>query len=361
VSRYTYYFGDTLTGQILGDLPFSDVSLEWVLSGSGSFSGKLKLTDPDVVAQGALTLAEGRHSIYVDRDGVLIWSGIVWETSYDSSSASVTVAAADYWSWFSRRLARNDIDLVSARDEDVVAALLTSAFDGANPANLAYSWEAQMPLMNGGVDMLYDSTERKTVAEMIEARTTMAYPSGLDFRLDTYWGSSSLPQVTLVLGRPRLGRTVDSTGAFFDLPGNLTRYSRSGSAATLTGRLYVKGSSDTAGDDEVLLDDSAKYAGMPRYERAESVQADDPDALPGLASNLYARRNLVTAVYTFETRADAEPAIHRYRVGDYVRMSIRDARHPTGYDTTLRIGHITLTPKDEKVSITPWSDPDASS
>ena len=361
MNRYTYYFGDTLTGQILGDLPFSDVSLDWTLSGSGTFGGKLKLTDPDVVAQGALDLQEGKHSVYVDRDGVLIWAGIVWEIGYDSSSASITVAAADYWSWFSRRIVRNEIDLVGVRDEAVVDALLVSAFDGGHPANLTYAWEATMPLQGAGVDLLHDPEERKTVAEMVEARASMAAPSGLDFRLDTYWHTDLTPKVQLVLGRPRLGRAVEYTGALFDLPGNLTKYNRAGSGGSLTGRLYLRGSADGADADELLLDTPSAYTGLPRYERAEAVEIADEDDLAPRGNYLYSRRSRVTTVYTFETRADAEPAIHQYRVGDYCRIYIRDARHPGAFTADLRIGAISLSPKDEKVSITPWSDPDAAS
>lgn len=353
----TFYFGDTLTGQILGDLPLSGVSPEWVLSGSGAITGQLAITDPDVRARGALTLEAGKHSIYVDRDGVLLWAGIIWEIGdYDSATGKLPISAGDYWSFFSRRIPDSDIILTSASEAEILDALLASALSPDAPANLSVV-TTQVALGTPDISYSYLASERKTVAALVEARAEMS--PGVDFRVDTYWDEDRNPQVRVVFGGPILGRSVDMTGAFFDFPGNVTKYGRRVSAASLAGRLHIAGSSDSETPLTQTFDTPATYDGYPRYDRADSIEAATSAALTAQGGYLYSRRSRAVVSYTLETRADVEPSIFSYKVGDYCRLYIKDDLHPSGFDQELRIGAISFSPVDQKVSITPWSDPDA--
>ena len=79
---YRYYAVDLLTNTVLSEIPFVDVTYGRALSKAGSFSGSI----PVVEANAHLNLYEntmpGKTAIYILRNGVCVWGGIIWSRSY---------------------------------------------------------------------------------------------------------------------------------------------------------------------------------------------------------------------------------------------------------------------------------------
>ena len=101
---YTYYVADLLTGEIIGDLPLTGVGFTRVLNAPGTFRGSLHTRDPRVLALAPRRLTEpGRTALYVDRDGVLVWGGIIWTTRYTADDGALELGAADFLSYFEHR------------------------------------------------------------------------------------------------------------------------------------------------------------------------------------------------------------------------------------------------------------------
>lgn len=100
---YRYFLTDLLTNQIIGEVPFSGVSFERTNRRAGSFSG----TIPFIKTTKGLDLYEatmpGRTGLYVLRNNVCVWGGIVWGRGYDVSSRELSVSAGEFISYLYHR------------------------------------------------------------------------------------------------------------------------------------------------------------------------------------------------------------------------------------------------------------------
>jgi hypothetical protein len=104
LADYRYYAVDLLTNTILSEIPFVDVTYGRALSKAGSFSGSI----PIVEANAHLNLYEntmpGKTAIYILRNGVCVWGGIIWSRSYSPTSKELTVDGAEFLSYLYHRM-----------------------------------------------------------------------------------------------------------------------------------------------------------------------------------------------------------------------------------------------------------------
>lgn len=103
--NYKYIVTDLLTDTILAEIPLRDVSFTRALKDAGSLSGGV----PVVAANDYLDLYEntmpGRTSLYVLRNDVCVWGGIIWSRSYDIKERTLEIDASEFTSYLSRRVA----------------------------------------------------------------------------------------------------------------------------------------------------------------------------------------------------------------------------------------------------------------
>lgn len=101
--EYRYFLTDLLTNTVISEVPFKNVSYERVNRKAGSFSG----TIPFVEATKGLDLYEatmpGRTGIYIMRNGVCVWGGILWARTYNVDSQELAVDGAEFTSYFYHR------------------------------------------------------------------------------------------------------------------------------------------------------------------------------------------------------------------------------------------------------------------
>jgi hypothetical protein len=101
--NYRYFLTDLVSNEVLAEVPFSGVSYERQLRKAGAFSG----TIPVIAATNKLNLYEatmpGRTGLYVMRNDVCVWGGIVWARKYEESSKTLTVDASEFTSYFYHR------------------------------------------------------------------------------------------------------------------------------------------------------------------------------------------------------------------------------------------------------------------
>lgn len=101
--EYRYFTTDLLTNQVLAEIPFSGVSFERSIKAAGSFSGTIPVI-PDTSSMNIYdSTMPGKTGLYVVRDGVCIWGGIIWHRSYDVVSRSLNVSASEFTSYFHHR------------------------------------------------------------------------------------------------------------------------------------------------------------------------------------------------------------------------------------------------------------------
>lgn len=102
--QYRYVLTDLVTNTVLGELPFSGVSYGCGLKAAGSFSGSTpvvlgKTNGYDLYE----TTMPGRTGLYVMRNDVCVWGGIIWSRNYDLQSRSMNVTGQEFTSYLHHR------------------------------------------------------------------------------------------------------------------------------------------------------------------------------------------------------------------------------------------------------------------
>jgi hypothetical protein len=102
-AEYRYYVADLLTNNVIGEIPFTNVSYERALSKAGGFSGSI----PVIEATAALNLYEstmpGKTALYILRNGVCVWGGIIWSRSYNPTNKTLQVDGQEFISYLYHR------------------------------------------------------------------------------------------------------------------------------------------------------------------------------------------------------------------------------------------------------------------
>lgn len=102
--RYHYYTVDIATNKVIGEIPFEDVSYERALKQAGAFEGKITVTEQTNDLDLYNSTMPGRTALYVVRDKVAVWGGIIWGRTYDLNGRSLQVSASEFTSYLSHRL-----------------------------------------------------------------------------------------------------------------------------------------------------------------------------------------------------------------------------------------------------------------
>lgn len=100
---YRYFLTDLLSNQVIAEVPFKGVSFERANKRAGAFSGEI----PFIEATKGINLYEstmpGRTGIYIVRNNVCVWGGIIWSRSYDVATRTMSVEGAEFISYLYHR------------------------------------------------------------------------------------------------------------------------------------------------------------------------------------------------------------------------------------------------------------------
>lgn len=345
MATYTYLACDLLTGAILAELPLSDVSFSSVLSGAGEFSSTLSISDQRVQKIDPITATEpGRTALYVDRDGVLVWGGILWVRRYNPRTEQLTLSGNEFWSYLRRRYITDD-KVFTATDQLTIAQNLVNYAQSKPGGNIGVVVGSN----TSGVlrDFAAYGYERKQVAEAVEELSDL--DNSFDFAVDLAYDVSMQPTKTLNFSYPRRGRTAPDSGFVFEFPGNtILEPSWDEDGAKMSNTLYGQGQGE--GEDmvrSVIATPTMLDAGYPLLE--DVVSAKDVGSQGVLDDRIRAiaeARVKPVTLPKLTVRANAEPVLGSYITGDDVHVSITSKRFPNGIETTRRILEISVTPAD---------------
>lgn len=346
-ATYTYLIADLRSGTILDELPLSGVSFDKKLNDTGAFRGQVRVDDPDIRMREPRVLTEpGRTAIYVDRDGDLVWGGIVWTSRYSSSSGTLELGAADFLSYFDHRLVLDPAGLTkpvpfTAVDQMDIAERLIHLAQSHQDGDLGV---IRAGTGSSGVlrTVAYTPAEVKSVAEVL--RDLAGADDGFDFTFDVRYDGSGAIERFLRLGYPRLGQPggphVWEHGA------NLVDFSWPTDAASMATRMV--GSGQTA-EPVIRSDPTAHDAGWPLLEAAApQTDTTDPAMLVAHVLGELAVRRRPVVLPELTVRADLDPLVGTYSVGDDARVLIEDPFFAGDLlNVTVRIVGLSVTPGDD--------------
>lgn len=211
MATWRYIAADLRTNALLGELPLTDVSFSEVLNGAGEFSATLPLnvsaaTSASSTSSAAQLLTASsqpeRTALYVLRNGVPVWGGIVWKRRR-SKGRPAQLGGASFWSFFRLQHLRT-LQSFTAVDQLAIARAIITATQAAPGANIGVTVGAE----TSGIvrSSTFQPWELKQSAEAVEEFAAMDV--GFDFAIDVLPGL----QKVLTLSYPRRGRTAGSTG-----------------------------------------------------------------------------------------------------------------------------------------------------
>jgi hypothetical protein len=100
---YRYFTVDLMTDRILTEIPLRNVSYACSLKAAGRFQGKIPVTaETDSMSLYDSTMP-GNTALYVMRNGVCVWGGIIWSRSYSFSSRDLEISASEFTSYLYHR------------------------------------------------------------------------------------------------------------------------------------------------------------------------------------------------------------------------------------------------------------------
>jgi hypothetical protein len=351
-AMYTYLVADLRTGTILDELPLTGVSFDKRLNDTGSLRGQLRVDDPGIRDREARLLTEpGRTAVYVDRDGQLLWGGIVWTTRYSAATATLELGASDFLSYFEhRRVLEYPVDTAGKvaypdTDQLVIAAELVRLAQSHPGGDLGV--EIRGAASSGVLRTVrYDAGELKPVADAL--RDLANADDGFDFAVDVAYGPDGRPERYLRFGYPRLGQP--GAPHVWEYGANLVDFIWPRDAASLATRMFAQGTSDGEAPLLAYAEDVGAYPnGWPLLDDA-APQLDTKDAglVAALARGELAARHRPVVLPELTVRADLDPVVGGYAVGDDVRLVIDDPFFADDHlDVTVRLLGFEVTPGDD--------------
>lgn len=102
-AKYTYIVADVVTNKVLASIPVIDVSFQRSLTGAGSFTGTIPINQQTSPFSLYNNTMPGRTALYVLRDNVNVWGGIIWSRDYNMIGRTLGINASEFPSYFMHR------------------------------------------------------------------------------------------------------------------------------------------------------------------------------------------------------------------------------------------------------------------
>lgn len=268
--EYRYITTDFLTDQILAEIPMQDVSFTRALKDAGTFSGNVPVIPDNDYLDLYETTIPGRTSLYVLRNGVCVWGGIIWSRSYDIKERVLTVNASEFTSYLYKRVAWK------TWNQELDATITTTGTGREARVDIvtgSFGFTADMPVQLNFTEKLVPLTNIYKVKSSPSATSIRFYvtlPSTVD-------GASSLTDVTLSAVPitvtcqvdtydylTRLLNYINTDFSTIDFPNSeiapeynvysdITNYSRTSNVATIT----------TSGEHGLVAGQTVQISGLP--------------------------------------------------------------------------------------------------
>ena len=101
--EYRFFTTDLLTNRILSEVPFTGVSYQLSLINAGTFSATVAVDSESRKYDLYNSTMPGKTGLYILRNGVCVWGGMIWSRQYDLESRTLSVEASEFTSYLYHR------------------------------------------------------------------------------------------------------------------------------------------------------------------------------------------------------------------------------------------------------------------
>lgn len=316
---YRYLVGDLLSGTIREEIPFSTVKYSHVLNAPGGFSATIGLRHRKATKA---NLAPARTAIHVERDGVIVWSGIMWTVPRANSSAgTLEIGGEGWWSYFRRRRIRTTKEYRDPPVDQLAIARDLVDYAQAQPGgNLGIVVGSETSPRTR--EETYWHYQRKPVGEAVEQLA--ARQDGFDFAVDVAYDGTGAIVKTFRLHYPRRGRITD---VVWELGANLEDLTQAEDATAAANLIDALGNGD---GDNMLIATAADTSQLAAYPLLEDTVSYTDVSVPATlqahaALELQQRAGPVKTLPTLLARPAApDTTLGSFIVGDSLTVKASD-------------------------------------
>ena len=357
-TTYRYLLADLVTNEIIAELPLTGVSFTQQLNQAGTFQGHLLLSGVNADALNVDTATiPARNAIYVDRDNVIVWGGVIWGREYNSLSQTLTITAREFISYFERRRI-NTTTVYSSTDQLTIAQNLVQIAQTQPYGDIGITYNTDGQTTSGVlINRVYYNYELKSVFQAIQDLSRQT--DGFDFSVDVYYSSGSIIKAFNTY-YPRTGGTYSTSDPYaivFNMPGNIVEYVYPEDGSIAANKIYSLGAGSNEGKLISIATDSTKLTdGWALLEdQANYSDITDQTVLDELANGRVTAFSYPPTTVKVIVPAYEAPVYGTYQVGDDARLIITDSRFPNTLDEIYRIVGLSVQPGEdgpERVTVT---------
>jgi len=364
MTTYRYIFADLLTNAILAELPMTGVNFTSVLNAPGTFKGSLLLSGVNASGLNVRNATiPGRSALYIDRDGIIVWGGIIWGRAWNSDTQHLELSGQEFESYFDRRRITTT-QVYNATDQfTIVLNLMLGAMATANgDIGIIPPW-GQTSGIN--VNRTYYSYELKSVLAAIQdlskqgTGATGSY--GFDFNIALSYNSDGSISKQLNCYSPMSGirySASDPSAPVFEFPsGNILAYDSFEDGSVTANTVYGVGAGSNEGMGLTTSSDATKLAaGWPVLQDSVSyTDVWDSTVLQKLSDGALAAVSTPPTSIRLIAAPYLDPKLGTFNIGDDIRVRITDDNFPSGLDKIYRLVALDVTPGEngpERMTLT---------
>lgn len=214
---YRYLACNALTNSVLDELPFYGETWSRGLNAAGTVQGNILLDGRSAQrAAQLLTDAEpGAITLYVERGGAYVWSGLLSAHSYDSEAGALSVSATEFLAYCDRRYYETNAAAQTLLTDDI--ANLANTFVAAVFADNGPPLTTSIKTAGVSTTMAFNGWEQHKLSDLLSSLASMS--PGFDFSFDAHVDANGNPITQFTVTSPRRGVRANISGIVFDYPG----------------------------------------------------------------------------------------------------------------------------------------------
>ncbi len=316
MANYRYLLADLKTVKPIAEIPFESASYSHVLNAPGSFAGTLGLNQPaSLYSVLSTTLNLGRVSLFVERDNVIVWGGILWTSSADIDAGTITFNGEGWHSYFRRRVVRAKKNYVQQDQTTQIAKKLIDYAQSISGGSIGVDTTG---VAATGVlrDRTYEAFERKFIGEAIEQLA--AVENGFNFRYESQYDSGGNLATKFLTSFPASGH---QTAFVLEVGKQLSKLGINTDATNLATNVDAIGAGE--GDVKLIANVSNPLllVSYPMLDDVESfTDISDFSTLSAHARKQLTIGSQPIVIPSVEWDPSLEPKVGSFLTGDIVRV-----------------------------------------
>lgn len=350
--QYTYQTFDLATRLIMEEIPFEVKDLPDTLNGPAVARFRLPIYDGSGLPKDwQYAVIPGRTGVVAIRDGIVVWSGILWESQTADNGQAKEYVVPSMVGFYAHQTLDADMPFNQV-DQHTIARNLGAYVDTQAGGNIGVSWGTGLSgILRDRTEWL--GSEHNTILELWQSLSNIE--NGIDFRIETTKTSGSQVSHAFIVGSP-LGATGANLLAFdfhdeaVHHGGNILSYVVNEFAAT--NAVWGLGAGEGVDMLQVLGEKTALLSsGWPRIvDRITHKSVSELETLQGhVALQLSEAGQPVPEIVV---DGSVSPKIGEYRAGDHVSLRIKSPEFPMGFTGTYRIYSTSIDPINDTCKIT---------